>query len=262
MGDKTARWWMPGPPPPRRSLPLRAVKDGMPALDMPIRHMHVLLSNLDDALGCYVRQLEKLATASEMTPVFHGCGTLLTPDIVASFAHTGPSIHYSRSQGYFSTGPAVYWSNSLRFATAWCFFTQTGSWKLEKEDKDKPLNCLIYVSLINLAMIPFERGIYMVPNPQTRQDEEALSNWCISNMSAANTGENNRIAPPGATRSDWGVIGSRIPLETWHSMKNSESCIDQVWIGESRVGSPQISAKEWKPKLTETARQILLLTIE
>ncbi len=180
MEDQSARWWLPGPPPPRRLIPLSTVEEecvkyGTRALNIPVNYMRVSLSNLEETLDLYAKQLDKIATASGTKPVFHGCGTSITPEVVASFAHRGPSIQYSRSRGYFSTSPAVYWSSTLRFAVGWCLFTQTGSWGVESGAKDKPRSFLIYVSLVDFASTPFEGGLYMVVKPQTRRDEDELS---------------------------------------------------------------------------------------
>ncbi|KAK5633880.1 hypothetical protein RRF57_009594 [Xylaria bambusicola] len=180
MEDQSSRWWLPGPPPPRRLIPLSTVDEentshGRQALNIPVHHKRISLSNLEETLDIYVKQLEKVAIASGTKPVFHGCGTSITPEVVESFARKGPSIEYSRSRGYFSNRPAVYWSSTLRFAVAWCFFTQTGSWEPGKVTMEKPRSCLIYVSLVNLVSAPFEGGMYMVAQPRTRQEEEELS---------------------------------------------------------------------------------------
>ena len=180
MEDQNARWWLPGPPPPRRLIPLSPIKEehvkyGMRPLNIPVHHMCISLSNLGEMLDLYAKQLGNIATASGTKPIFHGCGTSITPEVIASFAQWGPSIQYSRGRGYFSTNPAVYWSSTLRFAVAWCFFTQTGSWELESVANDKPRSFLIYVSLVDFASTPFEGGLYMVVKPQTRQDEDELS---------------------------------------------------------------------------------------
>ncbi|KAI1422374.1 hypothetical protein F5Y12DRAFT_717484 [Xylaria sp. FL1777] len=258
MEDQNARWWLPGPPPPRRLIPLNPVKEENVnyGMNIPIHHMRISLSNLGETLDLYAKQLDKTASASGTKPVFHGCGTSITPEVIASFAQRGPSIQYSRGRGYFSTNPAVYWSSTLRFAVGWCFFTQTGSWELKSEAKGKPRSFLIYVSLVDFASTPFEGGLYMVVKPQTRRDEDELSNWCTSNMVATQDGNTGkRLPPPGSTRSDWGVIGSRIPLETWRSLKAFERCIDQVWM--------YAACSEMNSRfMAEAGVEILLLTVQ
>jgi hypothetical protein len=68
----------------------------------------------------------------------------------------------------------VYWSNSIEFAIAWIFFSETGSWNLDEFEARRPSRCLIFVSRLDLAKMKFEGGLYLIPRPQTPEEEEGL----------------------------------------------------------------------------------------
>lgn len=180
MDGKGGRWWLPGPPPPRRLISLASVeesylKDGTPALDIPIRHVKVSQPSLQKTLDSYVDQSKNPITSPGTMVLFHGCGNTISPDIVRSFARRGPSIRYSRDRGYLSTKPAVYWTNSINFAISWCVFSKTGAWQFNDMKGDNTsFTCLLYISRLNLSKT-FPQGIYMVPPPQNPEDEDELS---------------------------------------------------------------------------------------
>ena len=182
--SKPWRWWLPGPPPPRRLLSLDAVeesyrKDGTPELSVPVRFISVPWISRCSILAPYFGRLDQPtsdagAPAAGPTYLFHGCGNDISPKVVQSFSRRGPSIRFSRSQSYFSAGRAVYWSNSVEFAIAWSFFSETGSWNLNEFDGKQPFQCLLFVSQLNLAETDFDGGLYLIPRPYIAAEEEEL----------------------------------------------------------------------------------------
>ncbi|KAJ4307367.1 hypothetical protein N0V84_012785 [Fusarium piperis] len=226
--NKPPRWWLPGPPPTRRQLSLDTVdesyqRDGTPELSIPVRHLTVPFAERSSVLCPYLGRLDQPTTApgeSKETYLFHGCGNVTSPRVVQSFARWGPSIRFSKARSYFSTGRAVYWSNSIEFALAWCFFCETGSWDLAGFNGEHPLESLIFVSRPDLRDI----NLQVIPKPQTPEDEEELDNWCDTNMNRT------RIPPPKLQQSDWGVLASRIPRRTVESVKMERQKTDNTWL--------------------------------
>lgn len=180
--NKPRRWWLPGPPPPRRLLSLDAVEesyrqDGTPELSIPVRFLSVpcTFSRRSSTLAPYLNRLDQPTTSSAAGPtyLFHGCGNDIGPKVIQSFSRRGPSIRFSRSQSYFSAGRAVYWSNSVEFAIAWSFFAETGSWDFGGR-KERPFQCLVFVARLELAEVDFEGGLYLIPRPGGAEEEEEL----------------------------------------------------------------------------------------
>ncbi|KAL1843460.1 hypothetical protein VTJ49DRAFT_1570 [Mycothermus thermophilus] len=194
--NKFHRWWLPGPPPPRRLISLRDVdesyrREAIPELSVPARAVTVqgpLIAS--GPLAPYIGQLKRQVTDAQGSPVptpiylFHGCGEPVTPEIIRSFSRWGPSIRFSRSCSYFSPGPAVYWSNSIEFVIAWGFFARTGSWELGQIDKNdrRPFECLVYVSRLDLFAASFTGGLYTIPRPKTPEEEEELGQATMQSL--------------------------------------------------------------------------------
>ncbi len=185
---KPQRWWLPGPPPPRRLVSLNDVeasyrREGIPELGVPVRSVTLRgLPTKTGPLAPYLGQLGKPLINPDGAPVatpvylFHGCGEPVTPDVIRSFARRGPSIRFSRPSSYLSSSPAVYWSNSVAFSIAWSFFARTGSWGFDQSGRESqaPFECLIFVSRLDLGMARFDGGLYHIPSPQTPEEEEEL----------------------------------------------------------------------------------------
>ncbi|KAH6995868.1 hypothetical protein BKA56DRAFT_570156 [Ilyonectria sp. MPI-CAGE-AT-0026] len=236
--SKPRRWWLPGPPPPRRLISLDLVeesyrRDGTPELSVPVRSIRVPWVERSSVLAPYLDRSDKPGSAEE-TPVsgpkylFHGCGNVLGPRVIQSFARRGPSIRFSRSQSYFSADQAVYWSNSVEFAIAWSFFSETGSWNLNDFDGKRPFRCLIFVSRLDLAEPSFEGGLYLIPRPQSPEEEAELGDWCDANRTKM--AQTRRIPPPKSQKADWGVIGSRIPKDTMRALRPLYNRTDKTWL--------------------------------
>ncbi|KAH6624808.1 hypothetical protein B0J18DRAFT_191266 [Chaetomium sp. MPI-SDFR-AT-0129] len=194
---KSRRWWLPGPPPPRRLISLHDVEEsyrleGIPELAVPVRTLELRgglqVLTAANPLAPYIDQLDRPGTDAQggspvatLTPLylFHGCGEPVNPEVIRSFARWGPSIRFSRSSSYFSPRPAVYWTNSIEFAIAWSFFARTGSWGLDGDQLDRDdgqsFECLIFVSKLDLGTAGFDGGLHMIPRPQTVEEEEELA---------------------------------------------------------------------------------------
>lgn len=183
------RFWLPGPPPARRKTSIETVElsyqaDGLPELQVPVRRVDLWsrenrtsltlqryfrrLGRCDKSPGHH--QIHRSQYGKQMF-LFHGCANDISPMLVESFSRRGPSIRFSRSQGYFSRKPAVYWTTSLDFAFAWCVFTETGHWFLSF---CQAFECVIYVSKVDLPSIRPPSGVYMIPPPSTAEDEQRL----------------------------------------------------------------------------------------
>lgn len=182
MGDKDDRWWLPGPPPSRRLMQLSEVeesylRDGIPPLAIPVREVHLnSFSCGDDLCPRYPEPKSDPRECSGPLLLYHGCAHITSQDIFTSFASWGPSIRFSRSRGYFSASPAVYWTNSITFAISWCIFTETGSWKLADSDaRTKPFNCLIYVTKVDMVAAALVDELYIIPPPMTCHEELELT---------------------------------------------------------------------------------------
>jgi hypothetical protein len=166
----------------------------MPELVVPVRSVTVR-GPLTAAgpLAQYIGQLGRPVTDAQGAPaatpayLFHGCGEPLSPEVIRSFARWGPSIRFSRSSSYFSPRPAVYWSNSVEFAIAWSFFARSGRWGLGQPDRDdrQSFDCLIFVSRLDLGTARFDGGLFMVPRPQTPEEEEELGQASPDLLAAA-----------------------------------------------------------------------------
>jgi len=126
-----------------------------------------------------IRELDRLMSPTSSyntkhSALFHGCGTGLDSETIASFSELGPSTYFARPCGYFSPSPAVYWTNSLKFAIAWCLFTQTGRWSLNDPHAKKACSILIYVSLLDLTDMATTQECCFLPSPGSLHDEEYL----------------------------------------------------------------------------------------
>jgi hypothetical protein len=179
---KPRRWWVPGPPPPRRSISLEAVeesyrRDDTPELCVPARYITVGLTDFlgNGAIAPYTHCLgQPEGCGTPPMYLFHGCGNAVNPDVVGSFIRRGPSIRFARSRGYFSVKQAVYWSNSIHYAIAWSHFTETGDWDLDRFDGRRPFRCLIFVSKLDFSRPNIRLGTYLIPTPRTPREEEEL----------------------------------------------------------------------------------------
>nr|XP_036582650.1 uncharacterized protein CTRU02_07203 [Colletotrichum truncatum]KAF6791441.1 hypothetical protein CTRU02_07203 [Colletotrichum truncatum] len=241
--DKARRWWLPGPPPQRRLVSIAEVeeslcRDGTPELSIPVRHVSVTGLTLfatghpvaASPLDPYLGHLDSPSNNSTSTHLFHGCGNVTGPEVAESFSRRGPCIRFSRDRSYFSSSRAVYWSNSIEFAIAWSFFSETGHWDPAECDKPGiwPFQCLVYVSRLDLEKTNFENGLHLIPEPQGFRDEEEMENWCDSNMSKSP--EKQLVSPPGAAKTEWGLIGSRIPKQTAKGLAKWHEQADKVWL--------------------------------
>lgn len=178
-------------PPPRRTASLREVEnsyqtEGVRELSIPARHIRVPTVDGGNILSSYMRNIQlppNLANHGESTTpaqvdksmyLFHGCGNAIDAQVINSFARWGPSIRFSRPRSYLSPGQAVYWTNSIEFAVAWSFFAEYGHWDLESIQPNRPFRCLVSVSKLDLTRVSFEGGLYLIPAPQTAEDEDQL----------------------------------------------------------------------------------------
>lgn len=230
------RPWLPGAPPIRRRRSISSVlnsyqEDGLPDLKIPVRKVK-LTSETNEIWR--TQKLDHYANPEKKTindnarqgrqHLFHGCASKVDAALTQSMAYMGPSIRFSRPRGYFSSTPAVYWTNSLMFALAWCVFTKSGKWISHPSQLPDGLECLTYVSEVDISTLPTEAGTYIIPQPGCLSDEQNLvdvsgsceldwgpnnQKWCASNMSQRD--HPSRTSPPGAKKTDWSLIGSRIP---------------------------------------------------
>ncbi|KAL0932832.1 uncharacterized protein CTRU02_211795 [Colletotrichum truncatum] len=56
----------------------------------------------------------------------------------------------------------------------------------------------------------------------------ATPKWCDSNMSKSP--EKQLVSPPGAAKTEWGLIGSRIPKQTAKGLAKWHEQADKVWL--------------------------------
>lgn len=163
------------------------------------------------------------------TLLFHGCSDKVDEALLESFSILGPSVHFSRPRGYFSRQPAVYWTDNLQFAIGWCVFTQTGRWITEISSMPDGLECLIYVSRVNLATIAQQFCAHFVPSPRCTLDEQKLVDWCVLNMEKGP--DSGRIPPPDCQRSEWDLVGSRVPKHTLDGLRDAGLAVHQeMWL--------------------------------
>ncbi|KAK4162998.1 hypothetical protein QBC43DRAFT_69263 [Cladorrhinum sp. PSN259] len=240
------RWWLPGPPPPRRLVSLKAVeesyrRDGTRELAIPVRSITVTSrETYISALAPYISSINsaisgaKASESAEPIYLFHGCGNFITDEVAHSFSRWGPSIRFSRTGSYFSAGPAVYWSTSVEFAVAWSFFAETGTWDMDvfnRSTPQQPFQCLVFVSKVSLETMNSGEGLYLIPNPQTPLEEEELEEWCKGNTNPKRMGKPSSLAPPPKSqRKNWGVIGSRIPRSTMHAFRTVYEVTEKIWL--------------------------------
>ncbi|KAF2679863.1 hypothetical protein K458DRAFT_393427 [Lentithecium fluviatile CBS 122367] len=223
------RYWLPGSPPRRRLKDLGTVErllgpnDYLPDLRIPVRPINLwsFENRESSTLGPYFKRRGHFGDKSrrneeEALYLFHGCATEISPDLLHSFARHGPSIHFSRPQSYFSRAPAVYWTDSLDFAFAWCVFSETGRWIPDITPGSKPFECLVYVSKVDAAILANPGKCFHIAEPDADHMEMQLVDWCNANMEKSNP--INRIPPPGSDKADWSVISSRIPKHTMESL--------------------------------------------
>ncbi|KAK3990435.1 hypothetical protein QBC44DRAFT_239005 [Cladorrhinum sp. PSN332] len=233
------RWWLPGPPPPRRLVSLQTVeesyhRDGISELAVPVRSI-TLRSRKDYASVLASYTCISSTSSPEPIYLFHGCGNSISHDVTRSFSRWGPSIRFSRARSYFSAGPAVYWSNSLEFAIAWSFFAETGSWDMSlsrqdtQQQQQQPFVCLVYMSKVSMqAMNSVEHGLYLIPEPESRLEEEELEEWCNGNLDPGR--RPSPLAPPKTKTARWGIVGSRIPRSTMQALEHLDGNIDKIWL--------------------------------
>lgn len=178
------RYWLPGPPPRRRMKELDTVQESGAEygqcflVQVPIRRTDLWSydNRHSDTLTAYFQErknLEARALSADELYLFHGCASETSPALLESFSRYGPSIHFSRQQSYFSRSPAVYWTDSLDFAFAWCIFSETGSWT-PKITPEASFQCLIYVSKVKRAVLDDVTRCYTIPDPKSEKEEEDL----------------------------------------------------------------------------------------
>jgi hypothetical protein len=227
------RPWLPGPPPNRQEVPVEQAEadydvEGFQDLQIPIRRVNLLPGSnfVTFSTKSLFKQLIPPVTSTKSTRyLFHGCATNIDRRTLLSFSKMGPSIKFSRPRSYFSRQPAVYWTDSIEFALAWCVFTKTGKWKADYPSDNADFECIIYVTEINLNSLSDHFLSYSIPSDRSIDDEQALvdvslflstlfnllksKQWCLANIDQK--GDSSRIPPPGTTMSDWNLIISRIP---------------------------------------------------
>ena len=184
QSNADTRHWLPGPPPRRRIKELRP-PENIPCVD---RHLAVPVRKVDlwsfknrtsTTLAPYfdartgVTSLDNGMGTTERF-LFHGCASEINPALLQSFSRYGPSIYFSRPQSYFSRKPAVYWTESLDFAFAWCVFSETGRWEPDLSPGKTPFECLIYVSKVEQTILHDESHCYAIPTPSNGEEEQRL----------------------------------------------------------------------------------------
>ncbi|OCL06211.1 hypothetical protein AOQ84DRAFT_378813 [Glonium stellatum] len=192
-------------------------EEGLPALNIPLRTVDPWSTAgrknpaLREYFGQDDRNVEGRAKKdSQTTLLFHSCANDISPSLLQSFSKRGPSIRFARPKSYFSRRPAVYWTDSLDFAVAWGIFTETGRWVSDIWNELISIECLVYVSKVDLSSIPAPFGVHIIPSPRTPEGEKQLDEWCNANNNDGDAG--SRIPPPNSDKSDWSLIGSRIPM--------------------------------------------------
>lgn len=179
------REWLPGPPPRRRQKDLSTLQDSncheqdLNGFHIPIRKVDLRSfenRNSEMLRAYFIEGASTRTTANAATDkvyLFHGCAGEIKPDLLTSFSRYGPSIHFSRPQSYLSRGPAVYWTDSLDFAFAWCVFSETGRW-IPDISPEASIECLIYVSRVKREALQDITRCYNIPVPASEQDEQEL----------------------------------------------------------------------------------------
>ena len=193
------RPWLPGPPPLRRCQSMEDMKpadlqnDRGRTLGIPVRKL--LLSPLEhkatyDSITRLPRSQPNVSKAFDLlqeVDLYHGCSAPVSPALLQSFATRGPSICYSRPKSYFSRQPAVYWTDSLEFALAWCVFTKTGCWTTYASPN---FECVLYRSRVRLKDLNASDGCYVVPLPSSILEEQCLTD--VSKVQLSSSGEGKR----------------------------------------------------------------------
>lgn len=181
--SKEDRYWLPGPPPRRRLKGLDTLEfsypSSLPNLHVPIRAVD-LWSNDNRKSKTLAPYFQRKTLDSGTSPkpealyLFHGCASEISPALLRSFSKYGPSIHFSRPRSYFSRTPAVYWTDSLDFAFAWCVFSETGRWLPEISSESPPFECLVYVSKVDSTILDDRNAAFLVPVPNSDASEQEL----------------------------------------------------------------------------------------
>ncbi|KAF2493080.1 hypothetical protein BU16DRAFT_97506 [Lophium mytilinum] len=215
------RPWWPGPPPLRsdpkyRSKTSRLVPVPSCTYQIPILPFRFCTDYFKQSCAQYRGQSFRTesVTRPDLSTVFlfHATAEGASNEVAQSFSACGPSLAYSRSNGYFSREPAVYYTTSLEFALCWILFTRHGRWDLDVEFADLQPRGLIYVSRVDVCMLAKTFRTRPIDPPNTTSDEQALQDWCTVNMEAGEgTDQPNRIPPPGCGEADWSLLASRIP---------------------------------------------------
>lgn len=226
------RPWLPGPPPNRQN---RAVEEALlayrnarnPNLRIQIQHIALVMTgehgHTNGFLDAFEGPLQPWKGISRSRYLFHGCATKINKHTLDSFSEMGPSITFARRSGYFSREPAVYWSDTIELALAWCVFARTGRWTLSLSALAE-FECIIYVTELPTELATRHLTLYSIPCPESTEQEQALVDvsvcslafprlttiqWCLANGNTE--GDKPRLAPPGTVIADWDIIRSRIP---------------------------------------------------
>jgi hypothetical protein len=182
------RPWLPGPPPDRQGILVEEAEadwdsEGLQDLQIPIHRIAVLAGS--DFTAFLKSPLFEQAipaansTAGDSTKIlFHGCATKINEKTLHSFSKMGPSIKFSRRRSYFSRKPAVYWTDSVEFALAWCVFTKTGEWGMKYPPSDTPFECVIYIAAVNITSLAAQSSVYSIPDSGSVEDEQQLVDVC------------------------------------------------------------------------------------
>ena len=161
-------------------------EEGLPALSVPVQTIDLRsIANRESPIlrECFERDNRAaegyLNRDSQKTLLFHSCANEISPSLLQSFSKRGPSIRFARPQSYFSRRPAVYWTDSLEFAYAWGVYTETGRWIPNVLNEPISIECLVFVSKVDLSSIPAPSGVHIIPSPCTSEGEVQLDNVSV-----------------------------------------------------------------------------------
>jgi len=158
------RPWLPGPPPDRQEILVEQAEadwdsEGLQDLQIPIHAITVLAGS--DFMSLLKSSIFKAAIPC-ITPVaengrkllFHCCATKIDEKTIHSFSKMGPSIKFSRRKSYFLRQPAVYWTDSIEFALAWCILVKTDEWRTDCPPSGTAFDFVIYIAELNITSLP------------------------------------------------------------------------------------------------------------
>lgn len=165
------------------TIELTYLKDRIPTINMAIHQICLNPRTINNQLKAYATQyIFQDGWTDEEQYIFHACGNEVSHALLESFSRRGPSIRFAREGCYFSTRPAVYWTNSLNFALAWALYTETGQWCLSNRLGHRPLEFVVYVSSVRLPKLKTKTGLYAIHRSNYTISEETFDRVCfISN---------------------------------------------------------------------------------